>query len=461
MSKSCAIILAAGEGKRMKSNKPKALSCVLFKPMIDWVLDSVDESGIDDVCVVVGHLGEALEIHLDGKCEIAYQKERLGTGHAVMQAIDYLEKSDAENVLILNGDAPFIDAATIEDSLKAHISSQNAVTVISAKIKKPFGYGRIIRDEKGVFQSIVEQKDTNDEQKHINEVNSGAYWFDKKCLIYAISQIKPENEAKEYYLTDTISELRKIGKRPGVFMTDNSDVVLGANDRVQLMELNSIARRQVLLNHLMNGVEIPCVDGIVVGADVEIGAGTVLLPNTIIRGRTRIGENCELGPNCLIDDSIVHDDVKLNNTYVESSQIQNGADLGPYDHVRPNSIIGANVHVGNFVEIKNSNIGDGTKLPHLSYIGDSDVGKGVNFGCGSLTVNYDGKNKKRTTVKDHAFIGCNSNLIAPVTVGEYAYVAAGSTITDNVPDGALSIARARQIDKEGWVERKKPYKGMD
>lgn len=460
MSKSCAIVLAAGEGKRMKSNKPKALSCVLFKPMIDWVLDSVEDSGIEDVCVIVGHLGEALEIHLDGKCEIAYQKERLGTGHAVMQAMDYLEKTDAENVLILNGDAPFIDATTIEDSLKMHVTSENAVTVISAKIKNPLGYGRIVRGENGVFQSIVEQKDTNDEQKLINEVNSGAYWFDKKCLIYALSQIKPENEAHEYYLTDTISELRKIGKKPGVFMTDNSDVVLGANDRVQLMELNEIARKQVLLNLLINGVEIPCTDGIVIGTDVEVGTGTLLLPNTIIRGRCKIGANCELGPNCLIDDSIVDEDVKLNNTYIESAHICKGTDIGPFDHVRPNSIIGPNVHVGNFVEVKNSNIGEGTKLPHLSYIGDSDVGKGVNFGCGSLTVNYDGKNKTRTTVRDHAFIGCNSNLISPVTVGEYAYVAAGSTITDNVPDGALSIARARQVDKEGWVERKRPYKNM-
>lgn len=460
MIKSCAIVLAAGEGKRMKSNKPKALSCVLFKPMIDWVLDSVEDSGIEDVCVVVGHLGEALEIHLDGKCEIAYQKERLGTGHAVMQTVDYLERTDAENVLILNGDAPFIDAATIEDSLRMHISSQNAVTVISAKIKNPLGYGRIIRDENGNFQSIVEQKDTSDAQKQINEVNSGAYWFDKKCLIYALSQIKPENEAHEYYLTDTISELRKIGKKPGVFMTDNADVVLGANDRVQLMELNGIARRQVLLNLLINGVEIPCMDGVVVGTDVEMGAGTLLLPNTIIRGRSKIGTNCELGPNCLIDDSIICDEVKLNNTFVESAQIEKGADIGPFDHIRPNSIIGSRVHIGNFVEVKNSNIGEGTKLPHLSYIGDSDVGRGVNFGCGSLTVNYDGKKKTRTTVRDHAFIGCNSNLIAPVTVGEYSYIAAGSTITDDVPDGALSIARARQVDKEGWVERKKPYKDM-
>lgn len=461
MSKTCAVILAAGEGKRMKSDKPKALSNVLFKPMIDWVIEAVKDAGIEDICVVVGHLGEALEIHLDGCCEIAYQKERLGTGHAVMQAEEYLQKIGAENVLILNGDAPFIDAATIEDSLHMHTSDRNSVTVISARIQNPVGYGRIIRGENGLFQSIIEQKDATDAQKQINEVNSGAYWFDAKSLLYALGQLKPENGAHEYYLTDTIAELRKIGKRADVYMTDNGDVVLGANDRVQLMNLNSIARRQVILNHLMNGVEIPCMDGIIIGTDVTIAPGTLLLPNTIIRGRTSIGSNCELGPNCLIDDSIVGDGVKLNNVFVETSEISVGADIGPFDHIRPNSRIGAGVHIGNFVEVKNSTVGEGTKLPHLTYVGDSDIGKGVNFGCGSLTVNYDGKIKSRTTVKDHAFIGCNSNLIAPVTVGEYSYIAAGSTITSDVPDGSLSIARARQVDKEGWVAEKKPYKNME
>ena len=460
MGKTCAIILAAGEGKRMKSKKPKALSCVLFKPMIDWVIDAVEQSGIDDTCLVVGHLGEEVEIHVDGRCEIAYQKERLGTGHAVMQAVQYLNHTPAENVLVLNGDAPFIDSATITDSLGLHLAMESAVTVISAKIPNPVGYGRIIRDENGKFIKIVEQRDATDEEKAVNEVNSGAYWFNKKYLLYALTQLKNQNDAKEYYLTDTIEEIQKIGKLASVYMTDNADVVRGANDRVQLLELNEIARKQIILEHLINGVEIPCADGIIIGNDVKIGVGTTILPNTILRGRTEIGEGCQLGPNCLIDDSSIADNVSLCNVQFENSSIAAGADIGPFSHVRPNSHIGANVHIGNFVEVKNSNIGDGTKLPHLSYIGDSDVGKHVNFGCGSLTVNYDGKTKSRTTVKDNAFIGCNANLIAPVTVGEYAYVAAGSTITDNVPECALSIARARQVDKEGWVLKKKPYKNM-
>ncbi|NLL63096.1 MAG: bifunctional UDP-N-acetylglucosamine diphosphorylase/glucosamine-1-phosphate N-acetyltransferase GlmU [Ruminococcaceae bacterium] len=460
VGKNCAVVLAAGEGKRMKSNKPKVLACVLFKPMLDWVLDAVSESGINDTCVVLGHLGEMVEIHLDGRCEIVYQKERLGTGHAVMQAIDYLNSRDAENVLILAGDAPFIDPLTIEESLRKHILMNNAVTVISARIKKPFGYGRIVRDKKGNFIKIVEQTDTTEEENLINEVNSGAYWFDKQCLVYALEHISDNNASSEYYLTDTIDELRKIGKKTYVFMTDNSDVALGANDRFQLMELNEIARRKILLNHLVNGVEIPCMDGIIIGTYVTIGAGTLLLPNTIIKGRTIIGSNCELGPNTFINSSVVHDNVRLNNVYFESSEISNGADMGPFAHVRPNSIIGEGVHVGNFVEIKNSTIGEKSKLPHLSYVGDSDLGKNVNFGCGALTVNYDGKVKSKTTIKDNAFVGCNVNLIAPVTVGEYTYVAAGSTITENAPDGALSIARARQVNKEDWVSKKKPYKDM-
>ncbi len=460
MAKNCALILAAGEGKRMKSKKPKAMAQVLFKPMLDWVIDAVEESGINDYCVVVGYRGEDIEVHLDGKCEIAYQTERLGTGHAVMQAVQYLNSTDAENVLILNGDAPFIDSTTIESSLGMHLALGSTVTVISAKIPNPVGYGRIVRDGNGRFLKIVEQRDATDEEKLINEVNSGAYWFNKQYLLHALTQIKPENDAREYYLTDTIEVIMKLGKSANVCMTDNADVILGANDRFQLMELNEIARKQILTNHMVNGVDIPCVDGIIIGADVKIGAETRILPNTIIRGYSEIGENCEIGPNCLIDDSRIADGVKLRNTEVESSTLSNGMDAGPFVHIRPNSNLGPNVHIGNFVEVKNSFIGEGTKLPHLSYIGDSDIGKGVNFGCGSLTVNYDGRNKTRTIVKDGAFIGCNANLISPVTIGEYAYIAAGSTVTDDVEKNALAIARARQVNKMGWVLEKKPYKNM-
>ena len=240
----------------------------------------------------------------------------------------------------------------------------------------------------------------------------------------------------------------------------NSNVVLGANDRLQLLELNDIARKEVLKKHLQNGVDIPCIDGILIGKDVTIEPGTQILPNTILKGSTTVGKDCVLGPNTMVYDSTIGDGVLLNNVFFEDSVIENGGNVGPFSHIRPNSHLSENVHVGNFVEIKNSNIGNGTKVPHLTYVGDSDVGAGCNFGCGSLTVNYDGKVKHRTTIEDHAFIGCNTNLVAPVKVGAWAFTAAGSTITEDVPENSLAIARSFQKNIEGWVTRKKPYKNM-
>lgn len=458
MSKNSAIILAAGEGKRMKSNKPKAMAEVLFKPMIDWVLDAANAAGIAKPCLVVGHFGEQLESYVGDRCTIAYQRERLGTGHAVMQAEEFLLSSEADNILVLNGDAPFMDAETISASLKLHEENGNAVTVIAANIANPKGYGRIVRNGDGSLKKIVEQKDANAAELQITEVNSGAYWFKREDLISSLKEIKPENAAHEYYLTDTIYVLKNAGKTAGVYATENGNVVLGANDRIQLLELNDIARKEVLYQHLANGVDIPVLDGIIIGKDVEIGNETQILPNTIIKGNTKIGSNCVLGPNTLLINSTIADGVNLNNVMFEDSVAEAKVDLGPFSHVRPNCHLGEGMHAGNYTELKNSNIGAGTKVSHLTYVGDSDVGADCNFGCGCLTVNYDGKNKHRTTIGDHAFIGCNTNLVAPVKIGDYAYTAAGSTITEDVPEDALAIARARQTNKEDWVTKKQPYK---
>ncbi|MEG0979446.1 MAG: bifunctional UDP-N-acetylglucosamine diphosphorylase/glucosamine-1-phosphate N-acetyltransferase GlmU [Oscillospiraceae bacterium] len=461
MSKTCAVILAAGEGKRMKSDYSKVLSKVLFKPMIDWVAQAVIESGTQDICVITGHTSELVRKHMgDGFC-FAEQTERLGTGHAVMQAADFIKNSGAENVLVVNGDAPLMDEMTIEDSLEQHIATGSAVTIVSACIKRPIGYGRIVRDIHGNVLKIVEQRDATDDEKEIHEVNSGAYWFKSKELLFALSHLKADNDQSEYYLTDTIEILMGIGEKISAFITENTSVILGANDKMQLMELNEIARHEILRMLMFDGVDIPCTDGVIIGDEVSVGRGTTILPNTIIRGNSSIGCDCELGPNCLIDDSEIKDNVKIANVQIENSVVENCADIGPYAHIRPNSHIGESVHIGNFVEVKNSNIGKGTKLPHLTYIGDSDIGEKVNFGCGSLTVNYNGKDKARTVVNDHAFIGCNTNLIAPVTVGEYAYTAAGSTITSDVPAFALSIARSIQTNKEDWVKSRKPFKNME
>lgn len=461
MSKNCAVILAAGEGKRMKSNKPKALAEVLFRPMIDWVLDAVRDSGIEDKVLVVGHYGEQLQEYVGDTCDICWQKERLGTGHAVMMALDFLKASDADNVLILNGDAPFMDSETIEKSLWLHEARKNAVTVISAKLDDPTGYGRIIQDINGSFERIVEQKDATDSEKLIRNVNSGAYWFCREDLIDSLGKLTTENEAHEYYLTDTIYILKQEGKNTGVYITENADVVLGANDRLQLQGLNEIARRKVMERHLMNGVDIPCPDGVIIGKDVVIGNETTILPNTILQGKTVIGSDCVLGPNTRIVDSTLGNGVQLDNILVEEAVLDNNIDIGPFSHLRPNTHLSDGVHIGNFVEVKNSNVGKGTKFPHLTYIGDADIGEACNFGCGSLIANYDGKEKHRTTVGDHVFVGCDTSLVAPVTLGNYVYTAAGSVVTEDVPDGDLAVARSRQKNLEGWVTKNKPLKGME
>lgn len=451
----CAVILAAGQGKRMKSSGPKAMCKILLKPMIDWVIDAVRGAGIDRICVVTGYGGQQLCEHLPADIVTVRQEQQLGTGDAVRSAAEFIA-AQGGSVLVLNGDAPLIDSETINGALEKHCQEQNAVTVISARVDNPYGYGRIVIDHRdGSLARIVEEKDADEQEKGIYEVNSGAFWFDGSALLESLSKLRGNNAQGEYYLTDTVAILRKGRRRAGVYSTANSSVVLGANDRIQLMELNAIAKRQVLSRLLEGGVDIPCADGVLIGPDVTVGRDTMILPNSILYGSVSIGEGCVIGPNTTVENSVIGSGVVLDNVKCERARVLDGADIGPFVHIRPNSEIGERVHLGNFVEVKNSTVGTGTKVSHLTYVGDSDVGAGVNFGCGCVTVNYDGRAKHRTTIGDHAFIGCNTNLIAPVTVAENAYTAAGSTITEDVPAESLGIARARQVNKEGWVRRKK------
>ncbi|MBR2134532.1 MAG: bifunctional UDP-N-acetylglucosamine diphosphorylase/glucosamine-1-phosphate N-acetyltransferase GlmU [Eubacterium sp.] len=456
----CAIILAGGKGTRMKADCPKVMCKVLFKPMISYVIDAVKEAGVEDICVITGYKHEEVEAYLSEDIKTALQEPQLGTGHAVMQANDFIASHLGDDILILNGDGPLMDAETINKAYDYHKNNANAITLISAMVDDTTGIGHIKRDENGTLLRIVEDKDATEEEKLIKESNAGCYWFGGADLQYALSNITNENVQNEYYLTDSLEILISAGKNAGAYVVENSEVVLGANDRKQLNDLNTIMRRNINTRLMLEGVDIPCTDGVMIGKDVKIGNSTVILPNTIIMGDTVIGDGCEIGPNTYIDNSTIGNGVILDNCKILDSTVENGVDCGPFVKVRANSTLAENVHIGNFVEVKNSYVGKGTKSAHLTYIGDSDVGSDVNFGCGTVTCNYDGKTKSRCTIGNGAFIGCNTNLIAPVEVGDMAYIAAGSTITDSIPEKALSVARARQVIKEGWVEKKKPYKNQ-
>lgn len=454
----CAIILAGGKGTRMKADCPKVMCKVLFKPMIGHVVDAVKEAGAQDICVITGYKHQEVEAYLEDGIKTALQEPQLGTGHAVMQATEFIKEHTEDDILILNGDGPLMDAETINKAYAYHKDNNNSITLISAIVDDTEGIGHIKRDENGTLLRIIEHKDANDEEKKINESNAGCYWFNGGDLLYALGKITNNNAQNEYYLTDTLEILINKGKNAGAYVVENSEVILGANDRKQLNDLNNIMRRNINTRLMLEGVDIPCTDGVIIGKDVKIGNSTVILPNTIILGNTVIGDGCTIGPNTYIDNSTIGDDVILDNCKILDSTVEDGADCGPFVKVRNNSTLKKGVHIGNFVEVKNSTIGEGSKSAHLTYIGDSDVGSDVNFGCGTVTCNYDGKNKYRCKIGNGAFIGCNTNLIAPVEVGEEAYIAAGSTITDDIPEKALSVARARQVIKEGWVDIKKPYK---
>lgn len=450
-----AIILAAGDSVRMKSAYPYVMLKVLSKPMIAWVVDAARKSGIQDIAVVASAPDNMVAEFASASCEVIVQTQQNGTAHAVMQAEDFISRHLSGNILILSGDSPLMDAATVRSALNSHINSDNDVTVISAKVDKPFGYGRIVRDKKdGTFCAIVEERDAASDTKRINEISSGAYWFKAEALKKALKNTRMRQNG-EYNLVDTVDWLIDNNFKADTSFALSPDVVLGANDRIQLHQLNHIARIKEIESHLEAGVDIPCFENVIIDPGVSIGMDSTVLPGTILRGRVIIGRNCTIGPNTIIENSTVGDDVNLNNVQCYNAAVKSGANIGPYVHIRPNSIVGENVHLGNFVEVKNSNIDTGTKVSHLTYVGDSDVGKRVNFGCGTVTVNYTGKSKFRTTIKDDAFIGCNTNLVAPVTIGEGAYTAAGSTITEDVPEDTLGIARARQVNKAGWKIKEK------
>lgn len=449
----CAVVLAGGQGKRMKSELPKPMFEVLGEPMLEWVMTACEKADVNDMCIVTGYNAEVIENYIGERCTTVYQPQRMGTGHAVMMAVEWLKSRIDGNVFIVCGDSPFIDSETITAALKQHIRQDNAVTIITSEVENPAGYGRVLRSEKGVV-GIVEEKDATREQKEIREIGSGAYWFKTERLLEALEKIKPNNSQGEYYLTDSVYILISAGYRADAYISPNPNAVMGANDRKGLLMLNNAARNAVIERLMDGGVEFTCTDGVTIGRNVSVGAGTKILQGTIIRGNTVIGGDCVIGPNCLIENCTVGNGVTLNSVQAYQSRVDDGAKIGPFVHIRPNSHILSGVKIGDFVEVKNSVIGEKTSVAHLTYVGDSDVGSNVNFGCGVVTVNYNGANKFRTVIEDNAFIGCNTNLVAPVKVGKSAYTAAGTTVTKDVPDGALAIERGELHFKEGFAEKR-------
>lgn len=411
-----AIVMAAGKGTRMKSKKSKLVQKIYGKEVVKRAVENAKKAGIEDVVAVVGYLKEEVMAVLGESVKYAYQEQMLGTGHAVMQAKEYLEGKKGK-VFVLSGDVPILRPETLNKLLDKSVENDEAATLLTAIYDNPTGYGRIIRNEAGNVEAIVEEKDASIEQKEIKEINAGIYCFDIEELLSALNEIKPNNAQGEYYLTDVIKIMNEKGLKTGAVIVEDNTEILGINDRIQLEMLTKILQIRINTEHMKNGVTIEDVNNTYIYDDVEIGMDTVIHPNTTIRSNVKIGEDCEIGPN---------------------------------SYIREGCILADKVKIGSFVEIKKAIIGKGSKVPHLSYMGDCEIGEGCNIGCGTITCNYDGFHKSKTIIGNNSFIGSNTNLVAPVTLGDNTFIAAGSTITDDVPEGSLAIARQRQINKEGW-----------
>ena len=450
------VVLAAGKGTRMKSGLPKVLHAAGGLPLIEHVLRSADTLSPTSIVIVVGHQAEAVRGALAGRpnLQFALQEPQLGTGHALLQAGDALAGATG-TVVLLSGDVPLLTPATLQALVNRHVETGAAATVLTALVADPAGYGRIERRD-GEISAIVEHKDASPEQRQIREVNSGIYAFDLQPLFGSLKQIGSANAQGEYYLPDLVRIYRDRGLTVETVRLDDPGEIFGVNSRKELAQIGQLLKMTRNDALMASGVTIVDPATAYIGPDVAIAPDTVIHPNVYLEGRTTIGSGCEIQCGVRIVNSTLDDNVFVNSyCVITDSHVASGAKLGPFAHIRPDSHVGEDAHVGNFVELKKTTLGRGAKANHLAYLGDAVIGEKVNVGAGTITCNYDGKKKHQTTIEDGAFIGSDSQLIAPVTVGKGAYVAAGSSITENVPAGSLAISRGKQINKEGWVDRKK------
>jgi bifunctional UDP-N-acetylglucosamine pyrophosphorylase/glucosamine-1-phosphate N-acetyltransferase len=447
-----AIILAAGKGTRMKSKLYKVLHQVAGKAMVDHVLTQLEANHMDNIVTVVGFGAENVEQALGERTKYAVQKQQLGTGHAVMQAADLLSDLDGQT-LVISGDTPLFKAATLQKLVDYHTAKKASATVLTSIAPDPTGYGRLVRNDIGIVEKVVEQKDATLEEQAIDEINTGVYCFDNKTLFDALKLLSNDNAQGEYYLTDVIGILKKRGDIVAAYRMADFDESMGVNDRIALAKANEIMRNRINTHWMEEGVTLLDPKTTYIDSDVKIGSDTVIEGGVTIKGNTVIGTDCYISAHSDIINSIIHDEVKITSSTLEDSEMHTGSDIGPYSHLRPASEIGENVHIGNFVEVKKSFIDKGTKVGHLTYVGDATLGKNINIGCGVVFINYDGTSKHHTNIGDHAFIGSNSNLIAPVNIAEDSFVAAGSTITDDTNKFDMAIARARQTNKPDYAKK--------
>lgn len=448
-----AVVLAAGQGTRMRSKLPKVLHKVAGRYLVQHVIEQCKKTGLSKIILVIGHQGEQVQEALGQDFLYVWQREQLGTGHAVLQAEKFL--ADVEDVLVVCGDTPLLTEATLGNLIKQHKETNVACTILTTTLPDPTGYGRIIRNDKGEVVKIVEQKDGNDSELKVQEINSGTYCFKAGILKEMLHKITPNNKQGEYYLTDVIGLCRENNLRVGAFLTADAEEVMGINSRIQLAEAEKAFQKRINSYWLENGVTIIDPINTYIEADVQIGIDTIIYPYTFLQGKTSIGEGCEIGPACTIKDSKLAERNVVINSIILDSEIGNKCVIGPFSYLRPGCKLGNEVKVGDFVELKKTIVKDGSKIPHLSYVGDANVGSKVNIGAGTITCNYDGVNKWTTTIEDGVFIGSNSNLVAPVSIHEGAYVAAGSTITSDVPAEALGVARGKQVNIPNWVKKRK------